>query len=127
MKVLGASGGLILLSIALGSLGQVLLKVGASRLVLPSPAGWVRLLPEAAGQMLQNPPIITGMLLFVISSFLWILGVSQVELSVAYPMVSLGYGIVLLVSWLFLGEAVSWVRVVGVAVIIAGVVLVARS
>jgi drug/metabolite transporter (DMT)-like permease len=50
-----------------------------------------------------------------------------VPVTQAYPLLSLGYAIMLLAGWWLLGEVPSPMRVIGVGVIIAGVVLVAAS
>jgi len=50
-----------------------------------------------------------------------------VPVSIAYPMLSLGYVVTAFIAWAFMGEAVNAMRVSGIAVIIVGVFLVARS
>ena len=68
-----------------------------------------------------------GLSCYVISVVVWIVALSRVEVSIAYPMLSVGYVInALLAMWLF-GEAVSVQRWIGIAVILVGVTLVARS
>jgi multidrug transporter EmrE-like cation transporter len=57
----------------------------------------------------------------------WILALSRVQVSVAYPMLSIGYVVNALLAWQLFGEALSMQRMSGIAVIIVGVVLVARS
>jgi multidrug transporter EmrE-like cation transporter len=47
--------------------------------------------------------------------------------SVAYPMVSLGFALNALLAWWLLGEAVTPMRMAGIGIIIVGVALVARS
>ena len=61
------------------------------------------------------------------SAILWVVVLSNVEVSMAYPMVSLGYVMVVIVSWLFLGESVGWLRTGGLLLIIGGVVMISRS
>jgi multidrug transporter EmrE-like cation transporter len=57
----------------------------------------------------------------------WIVALSRVDVSVAYPMLSIGYVVnALLAMWLF-GEAVSLQRWIGIGVILIGVTIVARS
>ncbi|MBM7865331.1 EamA family transporter [Heliobacterium gestii] len=123
---LGSGLYLILLSVFLGAVGQVLLKMGANRLDIRS-GPLFEVLPQLILQMLKNPLILGGLLFFGVSSLIWIVSVSKVQLSMAYPLVSLGYVIVLFASWAFLGEAVNLIRVGGVLVICFGVVMVAQS
>jgi len=58
---------------------------------------------------------------------LWIKVLSKVELSYAYPMVSLGYVLIMIFSYFFFKENITPIRIVGVVLIMIGVVLVARS
>jgi multidrug transporter EmrE-like cation transporter len=62
-----------------------------------------------------------------VSLVVWILALSKTPVSVAYPMVSLGFALNALLAWWLLGEAVTPMRMAGIGVIIAGVFLVARS
>ncbi|KAB2952572.1 EamA family transporter [Heliorestis acidaminivorans] len=117
---------LILLSIFMGALGQVLLKMGANKLVLTG-GPLVTAFIQGITQIIKNPLILGGFLLFGLSSLIWIVAISKVELSLAYPMVSLGYVLVLFLSWAFLGETLSLIRISGVLVICLGVYLIAQS
>jgi multidrug transporter EmrE-like cation transporter len=65
--------------------------------------------------------------LYVVSVVFWILALSRVDVSIAYPMLSIGYIVSALAGWLLFSEAVSPARVAGIVVIIVGVWLVARS
>ncbi len=57
----------------------------------------------------------------------WILALSRVDVSVAYPMLSVGYVVNALAAWLLFSEAVTVSRAAGIGIIILGVWLVARS
>ena len=74
-----------------------------------------------------NPFIWIGMFGFVGGSVFWLSVISRVPLSLAYPMLSLSYVIVVVESWIFLNEGLHPLRVVGSLVIVAGVVLVSLS
>ena len=65
--------------------------------------------------------------LYAISVVFWILALSRVDVSIAYPMLSIGYIVSALAGWLLFSESVGPARVAGIVVIIAGVWLVARS
>jgi multidrug transporter EmrE-like cation transporter len=80
-----------------------------------------------AGQMVINPFIILGFACYVVSAVVWLLVLSRVEVSVAYPMVSLGYVLNAFAAYYFFGENLSMLRVTGTLVILLGVFLVARS
>ena len=75
----------------------------------------------------MEPHILGGLTCYVISVVVWILALSRVQVSIAYPMLSLGYVVTAFIAWAFMGEAVSAMRMSGIAVIIVGVFLVARS
>jgi drug/metabolite transporter (DMT)-like permease len=62
-----------------------------------------------------------------LSVIVWIVGLSRVPVSQAYPLLSLGYVLNIGLAWWLLGEVPNIQRVLGIAVIILGVVLVARS
>ncbi|MDF2636375.1 MAG: protein of unknown function transrane [Pelosinus sp.] len=72
-------------------------------------------------------PIVLGLFLYGISTILWIMALKKVELSYAYPMVSLGYILVFIASYFIFHEPINWLRMGGMLFIIAGITLVARS
>ncbi|QGG49348.1 EamA family transporter [Heliorestis convoluta] len=118
---------IILLSIFMGAGGQVLFKLGANKLAFPEGAPLGTMAVQGFLQIVKNPLILGGFLLFGMSSLLWIVAISKVELSLAYPMVSLGYVLVLFLSWALLGETITLIRISGVLVICLGVFLIAQS
>lgn len=79
------------------------------------------------GKILTHPRILTGFVSIGIGAVFWLAAIARVELSWAYPLLSLGYILVLVLSAVFLGESVSPVRWIGVLVIVVGVILVSRS
>lgn len=117
---------LILASVAVGVFGQLFFKAGVAKL---GPIGGAALtqLPQLIASVATNPLIILGLACYGLGAVMWIVVLSRVDLSLAYPMLGLGYVFVLLISWLVFGEAVSAWRWVGTLMIVAGVVLVARS
>lgn len=106
---------LIVSSIFLGALAQVLMKIGTSKIQLN------------LFNIFTNSYIIAGLSFYAISAVLWIFAISKVQLSIAYPMVSLGYIIVFVLSYFILGETISLLRVFGLFTIITGVLIVAKS
>lgn len=117
----------ILSGVLLNAVAQLLLKAGAS---VGGPisivAGWSALWRTAAG-MVQHPAILGGLACYSISVMVWIVALSRVEVSIAYPMLSIGYVVNALLAWWLFGEDVSVQRWLGIGVIVTGVVLVARS
>jgi len=120
MKTLG----LILLSGVLAVTGQFILKLGMAS-VGPMTLGVDTLATVVPAVV--NPLVVLGLLVYVSGTFFWLLVLSRVDLSYAYPFASLNYIVVLLGSWLLLGEQVSLVRMVGVLSICLGVWAISRT
>lgn len=106
-------------SIFLGACGQVMLKLGVNQL------GQINLnraeIFHALISIFTNLWVVCGAVFFVTSMILWIKCISNMELSKAYPTVSLSYLLVFLFSVMLLHESVSLDKVVGLVLIIAGV------
>ena len=68
-----------------------------------------------------------GLILYLISAFLWVWILTQRPLSYIYPFLAFSYGFALLGSSLFLDEKVCWIQWVGIAVIALGIFLVSRA
>lgn len=117
---------LILTSILLSVLGQYSLKVGAGRLgeVGVEQAGRAAAIATAAA---TNPYLIAGLACYALGAVTWIMVLTRVPLSWAYPILALNQVLILLVAATFLGEHVSALRWGGVLLIITGVFLVSRS
>lgn len=105
-----------LFSIMLGSVGQFILKLGSAE-VRTGDGLWTTLLSFI------NIKISVAVVCFVVSMVLWVFVLRKMELSLAYPMVSLGYIFVMLLSFYFLQEQLSLTKFVGTGLIVAGVVV----
>ena len=116
---------MILFSIVMGVIGQICLKQGMINIgrFTSNVNNTINLLQRA----LSNPVVITGFLCYGISALSWLIVLSRVELSYAYPMVSLGYVLVVLLSWIIFKENVTLLRLIGVVIVCFGVFLIARS
>ena len=104
----------ILAGVLLNAAAQLLLKAGTNAM----PLG-IRLALE--------PHILGGLACYVISVVVWVIALSRVPVSIAYPMLSIGYVVNALAAWALLGETVTTMRMAGIAVIVVGVFMVARS
>ena len=78
-------------------------------------------------QLAFQPFILGGMACYAISLVVWIMALSRVPVSIAYPMLAIGYLINALVAWQWLGEALSAQKLLGISFIIIGVVLITKS
>ena len=116
---------LILSGVLLNAAAQLLLKAGTNA-VGHFAFSTENLIPVGLKLALE-PHILGGITCYVVSLVLWIMALSRVEVSIAYPMLSIGYVINALVAWHFFGESVNAMRMAGIGVIIVGVFLVARS
>jgi multidrug transporter EmrE-like cation transporter len=117
--------GLVLFGVLLNAAAQLLLKAGV-REVGAFEFSAAQAAPVARA-LATSGPIIGGLVCYGVSVVVWIMALSRVEVSLAYPMLSIGYVVnALLAYWLF-GEAVGPQRLLGIAVIIVGVVIVSRS
>ena len=74
-----------------------------------------------------SPYILLGLGCYVVSVVVWILGLSRVPVSVAYPMLSVGYIVNAVAAWMLFGESLTAQKMVGIGFIVVGVYLVARS
>jgi multidrug transporter EmrE-like cation transporter len=115
---------IVLSGVLLNAVAQVLLKSGAG--AVGPIADWPAL-RGAAPALATHPGVLGGLACYALSVVVWIVALSRVDVSIAYPLLSVGYVVnALLAMWLF-GEAVSAQRWLGIGVILVGVLLVARS
>ena len=115
----------LLTGVLLNAAAQLLLKAGTNRLgvITLTADGWSATL----WQMATESHFIAGIAWYVISVLVWVLGLSRVPVSIAYPLLSLGYVVNAIAAYYLFGEAVSAQRWLGIGFIIVGVYLVARS
>ena len=116
---------LILLGVALNAAAQLLLKAGTNA-VGHFEFSTANAVPMALKLGLE-PHILGGMVCYAISLVVWIMALSRVEVSIAYPMLSIGYVVNAVAAYYLFGEAVSLMRFAGIGIIIVGVYIVARS
>ena len=110
-------------SIALAIAGQLLMKRGMMAFgTFPVSQLLVKVIP-----IFLNPWVFIGLVCFGLSSVFWLVVLSRMELSLVYPIVSVGYVIVALFSWYFFKENLTVIRWAGIGVIFLGVILISRS
>jgi uncharacterized membrane protein len=115
---------LIGLAILCAAISQLLFKSGVEAV------GGIDLSSRLVGQgvrMLSNWRIITGLVIYVIGWLMWMAALSRFDLSFAYPFTSVNYILVTILSVAILGETLSPVRVIGIAVICIGLVVLSRG
>ena len=114
---------ILFVSVFLAVVGQLLMKQGMTQFGRFPIAQLVQnIIP-----MFLNPWVFAGLVAFGISSVFWLAVLSRLPLSLAYPMVSLAYVVVVFASVIFFKESVSLTRWIGVLVICGGVFLISRT
>jgi len=116
---------LVLLGVLLNAAAQLLLKAGTNR--VGEFAFSVDNLVPVGAKLALSPFILGGLGCYVVSVVVWILALSRVPVSVAYPMLSIGYIVNAVAAWFLFGEALGAQKLVGIGFIVVGVYLVARS
>lgn len=120
-----AAFGLVLTGVLLNAVAQLALKAsvantGSIGLDLQS-------LLASAGSLALNAWLWLGLACYVVSVVVWILALSRVDVSIAYPMLSIGYVVNAIAAWQLLGESLGPGRITGIGIIIVGVFVLARS
>jgi multidrug transporter EmrE-like cation transporter len=116
---------LILTGVLLNATAQLLLKAGTNRIGRFEFSG-ENLVPIAKTLACQ-PHILIGLGCYGASVIIWIMALSRVPVSVAYPLLSIGYIVNAFAAWYLFGESLTAQKLVGIAVICIGVWLVAKS
>ncbi len=116
---------LIVAGVMLNVAAQLLIKAGTNAVgyfeysranILP--IGW---------KLATEPHIIGAMGCYVLSVVIWILALSRVQVSIAYPLLSLGYVVNAWAAWWLFNEAFNPAKIIGVGVIIVGVIIISRA
>ena len=116
---------LVLAGVLLNAAAQLLLKAGTNG--IGTFAFTADNLVPVGIKVASNPFIVSGLGCYAVSVVIWIMALSRVEVSLAYPMLSVGYVVNALAAWYLFGEALTAQRMIGIGTIIVGVFLVARS
>jgi drug/metabolite transporter (DMT)-like permease len=123
---LGSSILLILFSISIAVAGQILLKIGINRIGMVN-FGSLYALKQLFFGVIKSPLVISGLFLYVISAAIWLVVLSAVDLSFAYPFIGFTYVMVLVLSKFILKEDVNPIRWAGALIITIGVIVISRG
>jgi drug/metabolite transporter (DMT)-like permease len=118
--------GLILLSISLSAIAQVLFKFGMSSVAVRQALAAGSPM-QAAIAVFLSAGVLGGLSLYGIGTVLWLGVLSRTEVSQAYPFVGLGFVLTALIGYFLFGDALGPLRVVGIALVVAGIFLISRS
>ncbi|HEY4076674.1 MAG TPA: hypothetical protein VGM26_07045 [Rhizomicrobium sp.] len=117
---------LILLSVSLSGIAQVSFKIGVSthEIRAAMASGDVSSLVLA---FLLSPAVLAGLAMYGIGTLIWLSVLARMDLSLAYPFVGLSFLLTAILGYFLFHEAFHAGRILGTALVMAGVVLVARS
>lgn len=116
---------LIFVGVMLNAAAQILMKTGTNTIgyfefsrdnILP--IGW---------KLATEWHIVAALFCYVLSVMIWILALSRVPVSIAFPMLSMAYVVNAIAAWYLLGEALNPTKLVGMGVIILGVLIISRA
>lgn len=115
----------LITGVLLNAGAQLLLKAGTNVLgvITLTRDNWL----DTLWRMGTQGYFVTGVVVYMVSLVIWIMGLSRVPVSVAYPMLSLGYVVNAVLAYYLFGEAVTVTKWLGIGLIILGVWLVARG
>ena len=115
----------LMAGVLLNAGAQLLLKAGTNALgvLTLTRDAW----PDTLARMATQGYFMLGTACYVLSLFVWIFGLSRVPVSVAYPLLSVGYIVNAIAAHYLFGEAVTVARWLGIGFIVIGVWLVAKS
>ncbi len=111
---------------AIGTVGQLLLK-HVMKSVGPVGTAHLASAKQIVFRLLGNPLFIAAVGLYFVGFLVWLVVLSKLELSYAYPILALSYCLVPLLSHIVFGEQVSLMRWVGIGIICCGVGIVGIS
>ena len=116
---------LIFTGVMLNAAAQILMKAGTNAIgyfefsaenILP--IGW---------KLATEWHIVAALFCYALSVIVWILALSRVPVSIAFPLLSMAYIVTAVAAWYLLGEALSLTKFVGIGVIILGVIIISRA
>ena len=116
---------LILLGVLLNAAAQLFLKEGMRR-IGHFEFVWANIVPVTV-QVAGNIFILGGLFCYVVSVAVWLLVLSRVEVSYAYPLLSVGYIVNAVGGYYLFQENLSLTRITGILIICVGVYFVTRS
>ena len=116
---------LIFIGVMLNAAAQILMKAGTNAVGYFEfsvenmlPIGW---------KLATEWHIATALFCYALSVVVWVLALSRVPVSIAFPMLSMAYIVTAVAAWYLLGEPLSVTKLVGISVIILGVIIISRA
>jgi len=116
---------LIILGVMLNAFAQIILKEAMTRMD-PIRFQWSHAM-TIGFKVFTNPFVVAGLFCYVLSVMVWLVVLSKVDVSYAYPMLSIGYIVTAFAAYFILHEPMSMHRILGIIIIIGGVYVLSRS
>jgi drug/metabolite transporter (DMT)-like permease len=113
---------LILVSVTISALAQIAFKLGLASRDIPQSGMVAEIVAK-----LTTAGVVGGLALYAIGTLIWLTALGRVEVSQAYPFVGVGFALTTLAGWWLFNDHITWQRLAGIALVIGGIVLVARS
>ena len=117
---------LVAASVSLSAAAQILMKLGMSRPEVRAALNGSAHAIVAVVSAMATLPVALGLAAYAGSAVIWLFVLSRLDVSVAYPFVGLGFALVTFFGVLLFDEPLTVTRVMGTALVIAGVVLLGR-
>jgi len=112
-----------LLTILVATSGQLILKIGIEKSLINNNLKSLTNFSEFL-LVFIHPLILLGLLFYAFSALLWIVVLTELNLSVAYPILGLSYILVLFFSYIFLGESLSAFKIFGTIFVLIGIIFI---
>jgi multidrug transporter EmrE-like cation transporter len=116
---------LIIFSVVLSALAQIALKAGVNSASIEQ--GLARGLPDLLLDLVSSPFVLFGLFLYFGSAAVWLIVLSKVDVSFAYPFVALGIVLTALLGRMFFGDPFNAAKLLGTFLIVAGVAVLAKA
>jgi multidrug transporter EmrE-like cation transporter len=120
-----AAFALVMTGVLLNAIAQLALKASVSDTGIIDLD--IQSLLSSAGSLASNLGLWLGLICYAISVVVWILALSRVDVSIAYPMLSIGYIVNAFAAWHLFNEPMNIEKIIGIGIIILGVYILARS
>lgn len=111
---------ILFIAIAMGAVGQIAMKGGMNR-VKEKSGGDLGPIVKAFPRVFTDLYVLTGIIIYVFSTVLWLWVLSKVPLSFAYPCISISYIIIIIAGkWVFKERIDKW-KIAAIVLILLGV------
>ena len=117
---------LVAICVVFGAVGQILMKTGMSQIGQIGDLGKL-ISPSTVFSIFTNVYVIGGLLLYATAAFLWLGALSNLNVSLMYPLLSLAYVLAAILAFIFLKEDIILLRWAGIVVVVAGCFMIVRS